>query len=184
MLICNPIYWIVGNIPYDVKEAELREIFERVAPVHSFRFVTDKETGKPRGFGFCEFQREAHAQLAIDNLNNYEINGRHIKVDSADGNQDGSGAGPRGGRQQKDIEKALEKLGMQEVFDIVKKFKDLIQQDMPKAKRLLENNPALGVALLKAHSMLDALHPKHLREPVPTPLTPVRIVLYLRSNPN
>lgn len=157
-----------------MKEAELRAIFERVAPVHSFRFVTDKETGKPRGFGFCEFSSEAHAQMAIDRLNNFEVHGRHIKVDSADGNQDGGGAGPRGGRQHKEIDKALEKLGLAQIFDIIKAFKDLIQQDLPKARRLLEQNPALAVALMKAHAALDALHPKHQRDPVPTPLTPVR----------
>jgi cleavage stimulation factor subunit 2 len=45
----------VGNIPYDATEEKLKDIFNEVGPVVSFRLVYDRETGKPKGYGFCEF---------------------------------------------------------------------------------------------------------------------------------
>jgi RNA recognition motif-containing protein len=46
----------VGNIPYEVTEEKLKDIFSAVGPVLSFKLVFDRENGKPRGYGFCEFQ--------------------------------------------------------------------------------------------------------------------------------
>jgi cleavage stimulation factor subunit 2 len=46
----------VGNIPYEVTEERLKDIFSAVGPVLSFKLVFDRENGKPRGYGFCEFQ--------------------------------------------------------------------------------------------------------------------------------
>ncbi|KAI3975219.1 hypothetical protein MKX01_017538 [Papaver californicum] len=74
----------VGNIPYDVTEEQLVEICEEVGPVVSFRLVIDKETGKPKGYGFCEYKDEETALSARRNLQGYEINGRKLRVDFAD----------------------------------------------------------------------------------------------------
>lgn len=45
----------VGNIPYDISEEQLKDIFRQIGPIHRFRLVFDKETNKPKGYGFCEY---------------------------------------------------------------------------------------------------------------------------------
>lgn len=79
----------VGNIPYDATEDQLIQICEEVGPVVSFRLVLDRETGKPKGYGFCEFKDEETALSARRNLQGYEINGRQLRVDFAE-NEKGS----------------------------------------------------------------------------------------------
>uniref|UniRef100_M1ANQ0 mRNA splicing factor n=1 Tax=Solanum tuberosum TaxID=4113 RepID=M1ANQ0_SOLTU len=74
----------VGNIPYDATEEQLMQICEEVGPVVSFRLVIDKETGKPKGYGFCEYKDEETALSARRNLQRYEINGRQLRVDFAE----------------------------------------------------------------------------------------------------
>ncbi|KAK3836169.1 MAG: hypothetical protein J3R72DRAFT_403421 [Linnemannia gamsii] len=74
----------VGNIPYEQTEEQLTEIFSEVGPVVSFRLVFDRESGKPRGYGFCEFHDERTAASAVRNLNGRDIGNRSLKVDFAD----------------------------------------------------------------------------------------------------
>lgn len=74
----------VGNIPYGVPEEQLIDIFKEAGPVVTFRMMFDRETGKPKGFGFCEFQDVETAMCAVRNLNNYELNGRQLKVNFAE----------------------------------------------------------------------------------------------------
>ncbi|EFJ10810.1 hypothetical protein SELMODRAFT_8465, partial [Selaginella moellendorffii] len=74
----------VGNIPYDATEEQLIQICEEVGPVVSFRLVTDRETGKPKGYGFCEFRDEETALSARRNLSGYDLNGRQLRVDFAE----------------------------------------------------------------------------------------------------
>ncbi|XP_073280835.1 cleavage stimulating factor 64-like isoform X1 [Primulina huaijiensis] len=74
----------VGNIPYDATEEQLIQLCEEVGPVVSFRLVTDRETGKPKGYGFCEYKDEETALSARRNLQGYEINGRQLRVDFAE----------------------------------------------------------------------------------------------------
>ncbi|MCO5595854.1 hypothetical protein L7F22_049905 [Adiantum nelumboides] len=91
----------VGNIPYDATEEELIRICEEVGPVVSFRLVIDRDTGKPKGYGFCEYRDEETALSARRNLQGYDINGRQLRVDfaenekgSADRNRDQGRGGP------------------------------------------------------------------------------------------
>ncbi|KAG0034602.1 hypothetical protein BGZ81_003915 [Podila clonocystis] len=74
----------VGNIPYEQTEEQLIDIFSEVGPVVSFRLVFERETGKPRGYGFCEYQDERTAASAVRNLSGREIGNRSLKVDFAD----------------------------------------------------------------------------------------------------
>ncbi|KAL6513796.1 Cleavage stimulation factor subunit 2 [Orobanche minor] len=71
----------VGNIPYDVIEEQLVQICDEVGPVVSFRLVIDRDTRKPKGYGFCDYKDEETALSARCNLHGYEINGRHLRVD-------------------------------------------------------------------------------------------------------
>ncbi|UYV67701.1 K02A2.6-like [Cordylochernes scorpioides] len=74
---------VVGNIPYEATEEQLKDIFSEVGPVVSFRLVYDRETGKPKGYGFCEYKDVDTAASAMRNLNAYELNGRALRVDNA-----------------------------------------------------------------------------------------------------
>ncbi|CAL8141447.1 unnamed protein product [Orchesella dallaii] len=67
----------------NVTEEKLREIFSEVGEVLSLKLVFDRETGKPKGYGFCEYKDVQTAMSAMRNLNGYEINGRILRVDNA-----------------------------------------------------------------------------------------------------
>uniref|UniRef100_A0A8C7I3P6 Cleavage stimulation factor, 3' pre-RNA, subunit 2 n=1 Tax=Oncorhynchus kisutch TaxID=8019 RepID=A0A8C7I3P6_ONCKI len=73
----------VGNIPYEATEEQLKDIFSEVGLVVSFRLVYDRETGKPKGYGFCEYQDQETALSAMRNLNGREFSGRALRVDNA-----------------------------------------------------------------------------------------------------
>ena len=73
----------VGNIPYDTTEEKLKDVFSSVGPVLSFKLVFDRETGKPKGYGFAEYPDVETANSALRNLNGYEIGGRSLRVDNA-----------------------------------------------------------------------------------------------------
>jgi len=72
----------VGNLPFTANEADLRVLFERHGKVDSVKLINDRETGRPRGFGFVEMP-SAEAQAAIGALNGYEMNGRALRVNEA-----------------------------------------------------------------------------------------------------
>jgi RNA recognition motif-containing protein len=73
----------VGNLTYDMTEAELREHFAAVGPLSYIYLPTDRETGKPRGFAFVEFSERADADEAIRRLNHQEFKGRQLVVNEA-----------------------------------------------------------------------------------------------------
>ncbi len=73
----------VGNIPFSISEDELRELFERHGGVESVNVITDRETGRPRGFAFVEMKDESAAQAAKSALDGNEVGGRSLRVDEA-----------------------------------------------------------------------------------------------------
>ncbi len=73
----------VGNLSYDVTEADLREYFSAVGPVSYISIPVDRETGKRRGFAFVEFSESAQAEEAIRRFNNQSFKGRPIAVNEA-----------------------------------------------------------------------------------------------------
>ena len=90
----------VGNLSYQTTEDQLADLFSQVGAVESATIVTDRETGRSRGFAFVEMDRDA-GQQAIDRFNGAEFNGRTINVNEARPRQDrggfGGGGGGRGG---------------------------------------------------------------------------------------
>ena len=73
----------VGNLSYDTTEDALRELFEAYGEVESVNVVTDRDTGRSRGFAFVEMADDALAAEAITQLNEKELDGRNIKVAEA-----------------------------------------------------------------------------------------------------
>ncbi|EIN14502.1 hypothetical protein PUNSTDRAFT_110583 [Punctularia strigosozonata HHB-11173 SS5] len=74
----------VGNVPYNMGEDQLIDVFKSVGEVIGFRLVFDRETGKAKGYGFCEFADHETAMSAVRNLNNVDVGGRPLRIDLAD----------------------------------------------------------------------------------------------------
>lgn len=72
----------VGNLPFSANEADVRVLFERYGTVDSVKLINDRETGRPRGFGFVDMP-PAEAQAAIAALNGYDMNGRALRINEA-----------------------------------------------------------------------------------------------------
>ncbi len=70
----------VSNISFHTSETDLRRLFEQFGMVDSARIITDRETGRSRGFGFVEMPSEEQADNAIKGLNNKEVEGRQMSV--------------------------------------------------------------------------------------------------------
>lgn len=109
----------VGSLPFSIEEADLRESFEAYGAVESVKIITDKFTGRSKGFGFVEMSNDDEAQKAIDELNGATVQGRAIVVNKSeprpegerrtfnnnrsgggfnrDNNRNGGGGGDRGG---------------------------------------------------------------------------------------
>lgn len=73
----------VGNLSYDTTEATLSELFGAVGEVVSVNVITDRMTGRPRGYGFVEMAEDSAAQQAVSQLNGQDVDGRPIKVEEA-----------------------------------------------------------------------------------------------------
>ena len=83
----------IGNIPFTSTEEELRTVFERHGDVASVSVITDRETGRSRGFAFVEMDDESAADNAIRALDGSELGGRSIRVNEAEDRKGGGGGG-------------------------------------------------------------------------------------------
>jgi RNA recognition motif-containing protein len=87
----------VGNLPFSASEADVRTLFSAHGTVESVSLPTDRETGRPRGFGFVEMS-QADAARAIQSLNGHDMGGRQLRVNEAqDKPRTGGGGRPGGG---------------------------------------------------------------------------------------
>jgi len=73
----------VGNLPFSVTEADFRAMFEEYGAVSSANLIMDRDTGRPRGFGFIEMDDDSQAQAAMDGLDGADLDGRALKVNEA-----------------------------------------------------------------------------------------------------
>ena len=93
----------VGNLSFQTTDADLNNMFSEVGQVESVRIITDRDTGRSKGFGFVEMSDDAAAAKAIERFNGKEVNGRALTVNEArpkdsDSRGPGDGGRDRGGR--------------------------------------------------------------------------------------
>lgn len=164
----------VGNIPYDATEEKLRDIFSQVGPVLSFRIVFDRETGKPKGYGFCEYKDQETATSAIRNLNKYDLGGRQLRVDSASNerardepeeaqhniaqHQPPPLTEPSDADAQTKINSVMRGLPPEQLFIICKQLKTSLLTNPNETKHMLLQNPQLSFAILQAMVMIEAIN--------------------------
>ncbi|KAJ0049838.1 hypothetical protein NL108_003614, partial [Boleophthalmus pectinirostris] len=165
-----------GNIPYEATEEQLKDIFSEVGLVVSFRLVYDRETGKPKGYGFCEYQDQETALSAMRNLNGREFSGRALRVDNAASEKNkeelkslGTGApiieSPYGDSVQPEeapesISRAVASLPPEQMFELMKQMKLCVQNSPQEARNMLLQNPQLAYALLQAQVVMRIVDPE------------------------
>lgn len=81
----------VGNLPFSTTEDELRDVFQRHGTVDSVAVITDRETGRPRGFAFVEMSEPSAAADAIRALDGSDLGGRNLRVNEAQDRREGGG---------------------------------------------------------------------------------------------
>jgi RNA recognition motif-containing protein len=87
----------VGNLPFTATEDGIKELFGQHGTVHSVALINDRETGRPRGFGFIEVEDDALSAM-FQNLDGQEMGGRALRVNEAQNRPRGGGGGGGGGR--------------------------------------------------------------------------------------
>ncbi len=78
----------VGNLSYDLTDQDLKEIFSEFGEVTKVSLIMDRDTGRPKGFGFVEMAEDSAGQSAIDELDGASLNGRNIRVNEAKPRED------------------------------------------------------------------------------------------------
>ena len=91
----------VGNLPYEMGETELQELFGRAGSVESVTVMRDQATGRPRGFAFVEMSTDEAAQTAIRELNASQVGGRSLTVNEARPKASSGGFGGGGGQSRR-----------------------------------------------------------------------------------
>lgn len=86
----------IGNLPWSATEQQVRETFEQHGPVNEVKLMTDRDTGRPRGFGFVGMD-DAGGNKAIQALDGTDFGGRRLTVNVAKERAGGGGGGPRNG---------------------------------------------------------------------------------------
>ena len=135
----------VGNIPYDKTETQMIDILSEVGTVVNFRLVFDRETGKPKGYGFCSYQDHETAASAVRNLNNYDVGGRQLRIDFAE--QDKEDNTPMDANQQ--IQNVVGQ-DPRAIAEALSYLKSLAHTNPELANQLLVQEPQLAMAILQA----------------------------------
>ncbi len=85
----------VGNISFNISEQDLEDYFGEIGTVESANVITDRDTGRSRGFGFVEMSSQEEGQKAISELDGKELDGRELKVNEAKPRENRGGGGGR-----------------------------------------------------------------------------------------
>ncbi|KAI6191636.1 RRM domain-containing protein [Aphelenchoides bicaudatus] len=192
----------VGNISYDVTEEQIKQVFSKVGQIVHFRLVHDRDTGRPKGFGFCEFNDASTAAAAIRLFNGHDLNGRPLRVDSAASSERNMeeaqqiqaaaqsirepaprpveenpyGKEPEPGKATEAIAKAVAAMPPEQMFELMKQMKQNVITNPVPTRHLLMENPQLAYALLQAQVVMRVVDPKvaysMLHREVPTTQQP------------
>jgi RNA recognition motif-containing protein len=92
----------VGNLSYDTTQEAVRTLFAQVGEVKEVNLITDRDTGRPKGFGFVEMETEEAAQEAIRRFNGFSVDNRALTVNEARPREERSGGGYGGGNRNRD----------------------------------------------------------------------------------
>ena len=90
----------VGGLSYSTTDSVLRSLFEKVGQVASVSIITDRDSGRSKGFGFVEMAESQGAKAAIEKYNGWELDGRRLTVNEAKPQADKGHRGPPGGRNR------------------------------------------------------------------------------------
>lgn len=152
----------------------MKDIFSEVGPVLSLKLVFDRESGKPKGYGFCEFKDQETALSAMRNLNGYEIGGRTLRVDNActeksrmemaallSGPQVENPYGqPCNAEEAPEIiSKTVASMPPEQMYELMKEIKQCIQNNPHESRQMLIQNPQLAYALLQAQVVMRIIDP-------------------------
>ncbi|KAJ3163276.1 Cleavage stimulation factor subunit 2 [Geranomyces variabilis] len=159
----------VGNIPYDLTETQLIDIFKEVGPVVSFRLVFDRDTGKPKGYGFCTFQDSETAASAVRNLNNYDVGGRQLRIDFAESDKEDNGPGGPPPPRQQQMDDRRPPMGQQQPMHAPAQLVPPIQQHAP---------PPAQSSVEDINKTLAAYPPEQMLEVL------AQMKVHIQSNPN
>jgi cleavage stimulation factor subunit 2 len=151
------------------------------------RLVTDRESGKPKGYGFCEYGDGATAMSAMRNLNGREVNGRNLRVDFADGGE--KQPTERGERQNgftgeaiiRNFEAAIATQGHVAIYDMLVAFKEYARTHPEATKTLLSANPVLAHAIMECFKSLSIPLVKAAHAPHVPPVLKVRAYMSLKK---
>lgn len=139
----------VGNIDFEVPVEKIIEELSAVGRVVGFRMVTDRTTGKPKGYGFCTYESPIIADMAVNKLK-ITLNGRMVKINYADKNAPTATA-PPAEAEKVDVEmlaEALEKMDPGDTKEVLKHIKKLAVNMPEDLKKMLKKSPELLTALL------------------------------------
>lgn len=166
----------VGNLAFNTTEEQLHQAFSEIGRVINVRLVTDVDTGKPRGYAFVEFADPQAALSAIRNMNDYELNGRRLRVNYSNSSHLEQLAAKLGMDPTQQTQRttansqpqpasvspgtnavadALKNMSKAEMYDVVAKLKEIADRDPDEARRIISGHPQLPEALLFLMSKLD-----------------------------
>ncbi|ORZ31148.1 hypothetical protein BCR44DRAFT_1392928 [Catenaria anguillulae PL171] len=161
----------VGNIPFDKSEEDMSELFSQAGPLKSFRLVLDKDSLKPKGFGFAEYFDVDTAKSAVRNLNESDIGGRKLRVNFADDHNMGAGGEGRGASPEPTaapvtaadivgaplppgvpvgdaISKTVDSMTRDQKLEVLASIKALLNANPNEVRALLLSNPQLAYSVM------------------------------------
>ncbi|VDP42716.1 unnamed protein product [Soboliphyme baturini] len=165
----------VANIPFESTEEELKALFSQMGPLVAFRLAVDRETGRSKGYGVCEFIDQEAALSALRNLNGFDLRGQLLRLDLVVGQRhkeelrqlQGSLEGPSpessscpSQKAPEAISRAVASLPPEQMFELMKQMKICIQNNPNEARNMLLKNPQLAYALLQAQVVMRIVDPQ------------------------
>ncbi|KAJ1920156.1 hypothetical protein H4219_001529 [Mycoemilia scoparia] len=169
----------VGNIPFELTEEQLSDIFSEVGPVVKFKLVFHHDTGKPRGYGFCEYADIETASSAIRNhrsLGNgtdHDVNSRKLRLDFADPmvlerqfpnefrarskGYNTASAAPANKLRIEQINTAIDSLTSEQKIQFLAQMKDLANSDPNRVRLLLNQSPQMAYSLFHTMASLELI---------------------------